>query len=283
MKILESLMSGDLTVRKPLVMGILNVTPNSFSDGGKFLRLEDAISAAGQMVLDGVDIIDVGGESTGPDSPDVSAEDELARVIPVVSALRERFPALCISVDTYKAVVAASALAAGADMINDVTALRGHPAGDFDGGVLADVIAKSGKPICLMYSKDSTPRTTRSVVEYDDVVATILDFFDKRMAFAKAHGIAENQILLDPGLGFFVSGEPRYSFEILDRLEEFQCTGRPILLGPSRKSFLGGALEDRLPGTIAACLKAASKGVAIVRVHDVSAVKKAISSESPCL
>ena len=150
-----------------------------------------------------------------------------------------------------------------------MTALRGDPK-------MAFALAEADVPVILMYSKDSTARTTREVREYEDVMTTICHFFKERIAFAESQGIARKSIFLDPGLGFFVSGEPKYSFEILDRLEEFQRFQLPIVLGPSRKSFLGGLLDQRLEKTIAACRKAASKGVSVLRVHDVGAVREAL-------
>lgn len=291
------------------VMGVINVTPDSFSDRGRFYLngradLEKILREAEQMVCDGAFILDIGGESSGPDSKDVSLEEELRRVIPAVEMLRKRWPrrkyeergrlsskkrfkqkdeiAPLLSVDTYKVGVARQAVSAGADMVNDVTALRGggnYATGSDDncGKSMAKLIAITGVPIVLMYSKDSTARTTREFVQYDDVVKTIKDFFSERISFAEKSGIRRDQIILDPGMGFFVSGDPKYSFEILERLDEFLEFGCPILVGPSRKSFLGGSLKDRLPGTIAACQKAVLKGVRILRVHDVAAVSSAIS------
>ena len=247
-----------------LIMGILNVTPDSFYDGGKWFR--DPVGHAAAMIQDGADIIDIGGESSGPDSQDVALEEELRRVVPVVSAIRKKYPNILISVDTYKSEVARQALLAGANMINDVTALRGDPK-------MADTVTRAGAWLIMMYSKDPSARTTRDVVHFDDVVATIKDFFRQR-------DFAYDKIILDPGMGFFVSGEPKYSFEILDRLEEFRSLGRPIMLGPSNKSFLGGSLKDRLQGTIDCCAKAVMKGVNILRVHDVKAVRQSLSARS---
>lgn len=262
--------------RFPRIMGILNTTPDSFSDGGNLYRngvldLELAVKTASKMVDEGADILDIGGESSGPDSKNISLEEEIQRVVPVISMIRERFSKdrVLISVDTYKAEVARQAVLAGADLVNDVTALRGDPE-------MASVLVEADIPVVLMYSKDSAARTTREVREYPDVVATISAFFEERIAFAESRGILRRRIFLDPGLGFFVSGDPKYSFEIIDRLEEFQRFQLPIVLGPSRKSFLGGALGERLEKTIAACQKVASKGVSILRVHDVGAVRGAL-------
>lgn len=302
------------------VMGIINVTPDSFSDGGRFylnnrLNLEKILFEAEQMVRDGAFILDIGGESSGPDSKDVSLEEELRRVIPVVKMFRKRWPRRkyegrgrlwskkqldqkpeevlpILSVDTYKTEVARQAIFAGADMVNDVTALRGggengrENSGSRDGNEggcghgpagMAQLVAETGVPIVLMYSKNSTVRTTRESVQYNNVVKTIKDFFSERISFAEENGIRRDQIILDPGMGFFVSGDPKYSFEILERLDEFLEFGCPILVAPSRKSFLGGSVKDRLPGTVAACQKAVLKGARILRVHDVAAVLSAIS------
>lgn len=245
-------------------MGILNVTPDSFFDGNIFLQKKNALRHAGRMVKEGADIIDIGGESSGPGSENVSVEEELRRVIPVVKAVRKKFPELQISVDTYKAEVARRAIAAGATMINDVTALRGD-------AQMARVIAESGVPVVLMYSKDPTARTTRAKKRYKDVVKTIKDFLRARIAYAKFQGIRDSQIIIDPGMGVFVSGYPKYSFEILARLKEFQPLGYPILVGASRKGFLGGALKDRLGASVVAHITAVQNGANIIRVHDVAA------------
>lgn len=254
------------------MMGILNVTPDSFFDGGRFWKdatvdVSAVLEEAGQMIVDGADILDIGGESSGPDSKDVPLKEELSRVLPVIEVLRKRYPDVFLSVDTYKSEVARQAIALGADIVNDVTALRGDC-------TMASVLAMSGKYIVLMYSKDPTARTTRTIVHYHDVVQHIFDFFEERLRFAFAHRIKPEQIILDPGLGFFVSGEPRYSFEILKRLEVFYDLGFPLLLGPSRKSFLGGRIHDRLQGTLDFCSVAVRQGVKILRVHDVKPVKQ---------
>lgn len=249
---------------KVKIMGILNVTPDSFSDGGQFFSVDAAAARALLMVREGADIIDVGGESSGPGSSDVSEEEELRRVIPVISLLRKSQPALFISIDTYKAEVARLAIAAGASMVNDVTALRGDPQ-------MAHVIAQTGVPVVLMYSKDKTARTTRLKKCYRDVVKTVRGFLEERVTCALRAGIKREQIILDPGMGAFVSGEPRYSFEILERLEELKELGFPILVGVSRKSFLGGAVNERLAATLKANALAIKNGADILRVHDVKA------------
>lgn len=260
----------NLSLEKPLVMGILNVTPDSFSDGGKFRTREEAVEYALEMVEQGADILDVGGESTGPGSKDVGPGEELSRVLPVLELLRPKTDAW-ISVDTYKSSVAKAALEAGADMINDVTALRG------DSGMGA-VLAGYDVPVVLMYSKDPTPRTTREEIHYDDVVRTVKDFFTERIGVAAAGGIAPERLILDPGMGAFVSADPRYSLQLLHRLREFLSFDLPVLVGPSRKSFIGQVLDvplnRRLEGTLGACAAAVMNGASILRVHDVQETRR---------
>lgn len=241
--------------RNTQIMGILNVTPDSFFDGGRFER-EDLVAVAKQMVKDGASILDIGGEASGPGSVDVSVDEELRRVLPAVRAVRTALPDLVISVDTWKSEVAEAALAAGASMINDVTAGRGDER-------IFDVVAKYGVPICLMYAKDKNARTSKEAVQYEDVMQTVKDFLKMRMELAQAKGVQE--FILDPGMGAFVSSDPQYSWELMDRIEELQELGWPILVGTSRKGFLG---EDRLGGTLATTLELWGK-VDILRVHDV--------------
>jgi dihydropteroate synthase len=254
-----------LTFEKPRVMGILNVTPDSFSDGGKYDHLDSAVKRFDEMVEDGVDIIDIGGESTGPGSHDISLEEELERVIPIVKKLRKRNSKIWLSIDTYKAEVARQAIEAGVDMVNDVLALRG------DKG-MCDLIATSGIPVVLMYSKDNSGRTTGESRQYMDVVEYIGDFFKDKMQYAQKCGIKSEQIILDPGMGAFVSSDSKYSLQILKRLREFQELGHPILIGPSRKSFIGQTLglplHERREGSFASAAVAMMNGAAIVRVHD---------------
>ena len=254
-----------LSLAKPLVMGVLNVTPDSFSDGGKYLDPKKAVKKALEMIEEGADIIDIGGESSGPDSKDVSLKEELARVIPVLRMLRAKTEAW-VSVDTYKAEVARSAIEAGADMINDVTAFRG------DKG-LASVVAAARVPVVVMYSKDSSARTTRKVVEYKNVVSFVQKFLKERVAVGMKAGVKKSQFILDPGMGAFVSSEPKYSLQILKKLEKFGEMGMPILVGASRKGFigqvLGVGLNERLEGGLAAHALAVLHGAAIIRTHDV--------------
>lgn len=296
-------------------MGILNVTPDSFSDGGLLyegdqMNVDRAGERALQMVEEGADIIDIGGESTGPRSKDVSLEEELKRVIPVVKALKAKLSAglpghsgvlavdrsVQISVDTYKAEVARQALEAGADMINDVTALRGDPE-------LVKVLADYPHvPVVLMYAKDPTARTTIEATHYDDVMKTIVHFLEERIEFAVRAGIARERIIVDPGMGAFVSMEPKYSVEILRRLRELEVLKLPILVGTSRKGFVGQILAqqrmarqqqllekaqpvdfsllkplpvtERLEGSLACAVMAVMNGASIVRVHDVQETRR---------
>ncbi len=256
----------------PKIIGVLNVTPDSFYDGGNNVS-EDAALAQAQIMFDeGADVIEVGGESSGPGASDVSTEEELQRVIPIIHAIHAAHPSIIISVDTYKADVATAAIEAGASMINDVTAGRMDPN-------LFAVVAKASVPLVLMYSKDPTPRTTKDAIDYHDVVGHISAFLRERKQAAMQAGVAEKNIILDPGLGWFVSAHAKYSFEIIARLREFQTLGSPLLLSPSRKSFLAGSEQlppqDRLPATIAASAIAALHGASYIRTHDVEAVRRA--------
>lgn len=261
-----------LSLKVPKLMGILNVTPDSFSDAGQHFSTEAAVTRGLQMVEEGADIIDVGGESTGPGSSDVSLKEELRRVVPVIRALRQRDGNVWISIDTWKAEVARQAIEAGADIVNDVTALRGDPA-------MASVLAEEKVPVVLMYSKDSTPRTTRDAIQYEDVVKTVKDFLKERVVVAEQAGIARTKVVIDPGMGAFVSGDPKYSVELLRRLREFEALGYSILVGASRKGFIeqlgaGGGPEDRLEGSLAAATMALLNGAHILRAHDVRETKR---------
>lgn len=263
------------------IVGILNVTPDSYFDGGKWHSVDAALKRTEEMLSEGADWIDVGGESTGPKSKDVSLEEELKRTIPVISAIHKRFQDAKISIDTYKASVAAEAIAAGASMVNDVTAGRG------DENMFAEV-AQAAMPdatcpmpnIVLMCSKDSTPRTTIAPQQYEDVVVTIKALLKARRDAAIAAGIPSDRIILDPGLGHFVSSIASYSYQILARLEEFMDLGCPMFLSPSRKSFLAGPKNlptaERLAGTIAASMIAAQHGAAYIRTHDVKEIARAL-------
>jgi len=243
-------------------MGVLNVTPDSFSDGGLFVHPEAALRQGATMAAEGAAIVDVGGESTRPGSDPVSVEQEIARVVPIVEALRGKVAAR-ISVDTSKAEVARRALAAGAAIVNDVTALRGDPA-------MAGVVTEAGCPVCLMHMLGA-PRTMQEDPRYADVVDDVLAFLEERLAFAVAQGVAEEQVLLDPGIGFGKTLE--HNLLLLRHLDRFVALGRPVVLGTSRKRFLGAILDaepqDRLFGTVATTVMGALAGAAVFRVHDV--------------
>ena len=261
----------------PFLMAILNVTPDSFYDGGKFPTVEEAVQRALVMLQEGADIIDIGGESTGPGSGEVSSEEELGRVIPVIKNLKFKISNSKLSIDTYKAEAAEAALAAGADMVNDVTAGRGDPR-------MFEVVAKARCHYVMMRSKDDSPRTTKRDVQYADVMRTIHAFFEERLAAALRAGIRKEHIILDPGLGHFVSADPRYSWEILERLEELSDLGCPILVSPSRKSFTAKTPHEppseRLPGTLEATRIAVKHGASIIRTHDVGETRKLIDETS---
>jgi dihydropteroate synthase len=262
---------------RTLVMGIVNVTPDSFWDGSRTTTVREAVERARRFEAAGADWIDVGGESTGPDSADVPVDEELRRVIPVVEAV-SRAVRVSISVDTTKAAVAREALAAGATMINDVSALRGDPE-------MAAVVAATGASVILMYAKDDTPRTTRRAVSYDDVVGTVCEFLFGRIVCARSKGIADARMLVDPGLGWFVGADPRYSYEIIAGLDRIRALGYPVVVGPSRKSFLAHdgvhsprPVSERLMSTAAAVAIAAWNGAAMVRVHDVEAMTQVVAT-----
>ena len=247
---------------RPSVMGVVNVTPDSFSDGGVNFRAEDAVASARRMVEEGAAIVDVGGESTRPGSEGVSAEEELRRVEPVLDALQGEVP---VSIDTTKAAVAQRAIELGAELVNDVTALRGDPE-------LAGVVASSGAYLCLMHMQGE-PRTMQDDPTYEDVASEVASFLEERLAFAVAAGIPEERICLDPGFGFGKTVEQ--NFELLARLGEIASLGRPVVVGLSRKRSLGRILGDPeattgpLSASLAAAVEAYERGAAIFRVHDV--------------
>jgi dihydropteroate synthase len=244
-------------------MGVINVTPDSFSDGGLFFDPEAAVEHGRRLADEGATILDIGGESTRPRSDPVPENEELRRVMPVIEGLAAG-PAR-ISIDTTKAAVARAALAAGATIVNDVSALRFDPD-------LAGVVADSGADCCLMHML-GTPRTMQDDPRYDDVVSEVKAFLEERLAHAVAQGIEEERVWLDPGIGFGKTVE--HNLELLRRLDEIVAIGRPVAIGTSRKSFLGklagGRDEtDRLPGTIATNVLALERGATIFRVHDVA-------------
>ena len=243
---------------RPSVMGVVNVTPDSFSDGGVHLDPDGAAEAALRMVDEGAAIVDVGGESTRPGSAGVSLDEELRRVVPALERLGGE---ISVSIDTAKAEVARRALALGAEMVNDVTALRGDPE-------LAGVVADSGAYLCLMHMQGE-PRTMQLDPRYDDVAAEVASFLEQRLAFAVAQGIAEDRICLDPGIGFGKTVE--HNLELVRRLDVLLALGRPVLIGFSRKSTLArltGA-TDLVSASVAAAVAAYERGATILRVHDV--------------
>ena len=255
--------------RRTAVMGILNITPDSFYDGGRRPEAGKAVADAMAMVEAGADIIDIGGESTRPGANPVSLDDELARVLPVVRSLR-RLTQLPISIDTYKAGVAEAALAEGADVINDVSALT------FDAG-MADLVASEKVPVVLMHMQ-GTPRTMQVDPRYDDVVVEVRDFLARRVEFAVERGIERDKIIDDPGIGF--GKTLAHNLTLLRELPALARLGAPLLVGVSRKGFigrlLGAAAEDRLEGSLAAAVIAVLGGAHIVRVHDVTATRDAV-------
>lgn len=246
------------------VMGILNVTPDSFSDGGCYLDVQRAVAHAEAMVAEGATLIDIGGESSRPGASPVPVDEELARVVPVVRALADSTDVL-ISVDTCKGVVAQHALEAGAHIVNDITALCGDPA-------MATVITDMEACIVLMHMK-GTPRTMQQAPQYDDVVSEICLWLQGKVQNAEAQGIAAERIIIDPGIGFGKTTE--HNLEILKRLSEFRALKKPLLVGTSRKSFIGNLLDvpvtERVEGTAATVCWAIAHGADIVRVHDVKA------------
>ncbi len=252
----------------PFLMGVVNATPDSFSDGGRYLDPGAAVEHALRLAEEGADLVDVGGESTRPGAPAVPADEEIARVVPVIERLRARGFPLAISVDTSKGAVGRAALAAGADLVNDVTALS-----DPD---LARACAEAGAPVVLMHTR-GTPADMASRATYGDVVADVGRELQAALARAEAAGVARDRTILDPGIGFAKTAA--HSVELLARIGELRALGRPLLVGPSRKSFIGkltGAdVADRLPGTLAAVVACVLAGVELLRVHDVAAARQA--------
>ena len=256
--------------RETLVMGIVNVTPDSFSDGGKFFSPEVAISHASKLISQGADIIDIGGESTRPGAKQVSEPEELKRVIPVIEKIRTDNPTILISIDTTKASVAKHAVEAGADIINDVSGLS------FDNN-MTGTVESLNVPVVIMHMKGN-PQNMQLNPKYKDIVNEILDFFKMKIKIAIQSGINRSMIILDPGIGFGKTVD--HNFELLSRLNEFNVLELPIMIGPSRKSFIGITLdlppEDRVEGTAAAVSAGVMNGASIVRVHDVKSMKRVV-------
>ncbi|MGA8364420.1 MAG: dihydropteroate synthase [Solirubrobacteraceae bacterium] len=260
-------------------MGVVNVTPDSFSDGGLFLDAQAAIAHAREMVGEGAEIVDVGGESTRPGAEPVPATEELRRVLPVVEGVAAAGTGAQVSIDTSKASVARACIAAGATLINDVTALRGDPE-------MAALVAESGTECCLMHMRGE-PRTMQVDPRYDDVVDDVKSFLEERMAYAVDAGVREERIMLDPGIGF--GKTLAHNLALLRRLRELASLGRPLVVGTSRKSFIGRLLADvagqtepvaaseRLEGTIATSVLAYERGASVFRVHDVAPVRAALT------
>lgn len=248
--------------RRTQIMGILNVTPDSFSDGGRYTDVERAVTHALQMVRDGAGIIDIGGESTRPGHDPVDAEEEKRRVLPVIRAVRRAAPDVLISIDSYKAAVAEAALEAGADLLNDVWGMQRDRE-------MARVAARHRAPIVVMHNQEGT--------HYQDLIGDMLSFFRRSLDLAADAGLPQDLVILDPGIGF--GKNPLQNLEVLQRLAEFKVLGRPLLLGTSRKSTIGKVLgglppEERVEGTAATVALGIASGAEIVRVHDVLQMKR---------
>lgn len=261
---------GFIPLDRPVVMGILNLTPDSFSDGGRIASVHDAVRRARQMAADGADLIDLGGESTRPGAPDVSADEEAARVVPVVGALRDATD-LPLSVDTRKAMVAREALAAGARVVNDVSGLM-------DAG-MGDAVANAGAGLVLMHMR-GTPATMQGLADYGDVVDDVGAELAVALERADAAGIGRDQVVVDPGIGFAKTAEQNLA--LIAGLRRLQARlGRPVLLGVSRKAFIGGLLggapaAERDAGTAGACVAGLARGARLFRVHDVRGARQAL-------
>lgn len=262
-----------LSMAEPQVMGILNVTPDSFSDGGRYIDPESALTQAQSMIREGATIIDVGGESTRPGAAVVPVDEETARVAQVVDTLAKG--GVCVSIDTRKAPVAAKAAELGAKILNDVSAMSYDPA-------MAEVAAATGLPICLMHAQ-GTPETMQADPRYDDVVLDVYDYLAERIEVALAAGIKRTQIIVDPGIGF--GKTLQHNLALLRRMSIFHSLGCPILLGASRKRFIGeisGAQDaaERMAGSVSVALDGIRQGVQIVRVHDTLHTRQAISLQT---
>ena len=258
-----------LPLDRTLVMGVLNVTPDSFSDGGRWFDTDRAVAHALEMTEQGADILDIGGESTRPGATPVGEEEELHRILPVIEGIVARVP-VPISVDTRKASVARTAVGAGAAIVNDTGGEEADPA-------MPSVAAETGAAVVFMHSR-GTPATMRDLTEYDDVVTDVRDFLSDAAEKLQASGVPRDRIVLDPGFGF--AKTPQQNLELLDRLDEIVALGYPVLAGTSRKSFIGAVLDlpedDRVEGTSATVAWAIARGAAIVRVHDVREMARVV-------
>ncbi|GAA64402.1 dihydropteroate synthase [Pseudoalteromonas sp. BSi20311] len=264
-----------LDLSEPVIMGIVNVTPDSFSDGGQFFNTTAALNHAMQLLDDGATILDIGGESTRPGAPDVSLEDELQRVIPIIKAIREQSDCI-ISIDTSKAEVMRQAIEAGADIVNDVRALQEDDA-------LAVVAQYPDVAVCLMHMQGQ-PRSMQNDPHYDDLASEINDFFNQRIAACETAGIKQSQLILDPGFGF--GKTLKHNYQILAQFNDYAQFGLPLLAGLSRKSMIGNLLnrdtENRLAGSLAGALIAAQNGAHIIRVHDVKETADVLGVYQAC-
>ena len=257
--------------RRTAVMGVINITPDSFSDGGRFIRIEAALQEATRQLRQGADVIDLGAQSTRPGAKEVGAEEECKRLLPVLTAIRKRWPEVLISVDTFLAPVAEAALECGASWINDVSGGRRDPD-------LLRVVADAGCPVVLMHSRGNST-TMDELTDYSDLIEEVKAGLRDRTDSAIAAGIKEDQIIWDPGLGFAKTHEQNLS--LLSSLEQLTCEPRPLLVGPSRKRFIGAVLDEprpkaRLWGTAAVACRCAQAGVALVRVHDVGPIAQTL-------
>jgi len=255
--------------RPTIVMGIVNTTPDSFTDGGRFLDADAARAHALRLASEGAEILDIGGESTRPGSAEVSEQEELDRVIPVIERLAKR-PELVLSIDTQKPSVAREALAAGASIVNDIAANRSD-------AEMWQVVAETGAGYVCMHMQ-GTPQTMQANPEYEDVTSEVYDFFRERLALLSSHGVTTEQVALDPGIGFGKALE--HNIKLLRDLNKFSLVERPILVGASRKSFieklLGAPIDERLPASLACATWAAIQGSQIIRVHDVAETVQAV-------
>ncbi|KPZ64025.1 Dihydropteroate synthase [Pseudoalteromonas sp. P1-16-1b] len=264
-----------LELSEPVIMGIVNVTPDSFSDGGQFFNTTAALNHAMQLLDEGATILDIGGESTRPGAPDVSLEDELQRVIPLINAIREQSDCV-ISIDTSKAEVMRQAIEAGADIVNDVRALQ-------EPGAIEVVAQYPEVAVCLMHMQGQ-PRSMQNNPHYDDLASEINDFFNQRIAACEAAGIKQSQLILDPGFGF--GKTLKHNYQILAQFNDYAQLGLPLLAGLSRKSMIGNLLnrdtKDRLAGSLAGALIAAQNGAHIIRVHDVKETADVLGVYQAC-